>query len=89
MGLISFPAHKDHVGWPGFGSVPSNLLVNGIDAIPAGSPSVGVKGWIYNGQDAKQTAYWIRETDGISAEHRHEFGTAGARTFHCFGGKRV
>ncbi|MCK9635245.1 MAG: alpha/beta hydrolase [Methylobacter tundripaludum] len=29
--LLSCPAHKEHVGWPGFSSIPSNPLVNGID----------------------------------------------------------
>lgn len=29
--LLACPAHKKHVGWPGFGSVPSNPLVDGID----------------------------------------------------------
>lgn len=29
--LLSCAAHKEHVGWPGFSSIPSNPLVNGID----------------------------------------------------------
>jgi len=31
VNLLSCPVHKEHVGWPGFGSIPSNPLVNGID----------------------------------------------------------
>ena len=98
------------------------------NSIPSRSQSVGVKGWVYNGTDSKQTAYWICEKEGTSAEHTHDFDeyfivvdgeyilefegksvvlkkgdefyipaglphsgkfTAGTRTFHCFGGKRV
>jgi mannose-6-phosphate isomerase-like protein (cupin superfamily) len=35
--------------------------------------SMGVKGWVYNGIDGVQMAYWICEIDGISKEHIHEF----------------
>jgi pimeloyl-ACP methyl ester carboxylesterase len=30
-GLLSHPAPKRHIGWPGFGSIPSDSHVNGID----------------------------------------------------------
>jgi len=29
--LLAHRAHKEHIGWPGFSSIPSNPLVNGID----------------------------------------------------------
>lgn len=29
--LLAYRAHKEHVSWPGFSSIPSNPLVNGID----------------------------------------------------------
>lgn len=41
--------------------------------IDANSQSQGVKGWIYDGADGKQMAYWICETDGISNEHTHDY----------------
>jgi quercetin dioxygenase-like cupin family protein len=41
--------------------------------ISAQSQSEGVKGWIYDGVDGKQMAYWICEKDGFSKEHVHEF----------------
>ncbi len=37
------------------------------------SQSKGVKGWVYEGTDDKQMAYWICEIDGVSKEHVHEF----------------
>lgn len=43
------------------------------NAVPSQSQSEGVKGWIYNGEDGKQTAYWICEKDGVSKEHTHSF----------------
>ena len=41
--------------------------------ISAGSQSKGVKGWVYEGADGKQMAYWICEIDGESDEHMHEY----------------
>lgn len=50
-----------------------NFMLTSDNAVPPGSQSKGVKGWIYNGKDEKQTAYWICESDGISTEHTHDF----------------
>ncbi|MGD8939532.1 MAG: cupin domain-containing protein [Gammaproteobacteria bacterium] len=43
------------------------------NAVASESQSSGVKGWVYDGVDGKQMAYWICETDGISEEHTHDF----------------
>jgi mannose-6-phosphate isomerase-like protein (cupin superfamily) len=45
---------------------PKNLIASKLQ-------SHGVTGWVYDGVDGKQMAYWICETDGISHEHVHEF----------------
>lgn len=43
------------------------------NSIASKAQSVGVAGWVYDGVDSKQMAYWICETDGISKEHAHDF----------------
>jgi quercetin dioxygenase-like cupin family protein len=43
------------------------------NAVASESQSRGVRGWVYNGVDGKQMAYWICETDGVSNEHTHGF----------------
>ena len=43
------------------------------NAVPSHSQSDGVKGWVYTGNDGKQTAYWICEMDGESEKHTHKF----------------
>lgn len=35
--------------------------------------SKGAEGWIYEGHDGKQMAYWICHKDVDSHEHRHDF----------------
>lgn len=45
---------------------PANLIASK-------SQSKGVKGWVYDGADGKQMAYWICEADGKSAEHVHPY----------------
>ncbi len=37
------------------------------------SQSKGVKGWVYDGADGSQIAFWICEIDGISKEHIHDY----------------
>jgi quercetin dioxygenase-like cupin family protein len=37
------------------------------------SQSAGVRGWVYDGVDDSQMAYWICEVDGESAEHVHDY----------------
>jgi quercetin dioxygenase-like cupin family protein len=41
--------------------------------ISSKSQSSGVKGWVYDGADDNQMAYWICEVDGVSKEHVHEY----------------
>jgi quercetin dioxygenase-like cupin family protein len=43
------------------------------NSIASKSQSKGVRGWVYDGADGKQMAYWICETDGTSAEHVHPY----------------
>lgn len=43
------------------------------NAIPSNSQSKGVEGWVYNGIDNKQMAYWTCNADGISKEHVHDY----------------
>jgi mannose-6-phosphate isomerase-like protein (cupin superfamily) len=35
--------------------------------------STGARGWVYDGVDGKQMAYWVCEIYGKSKEHVHEF----------------
>lgn len=48
-------------------------MMTQTNLVPSESQSEGVKGWIYTGEDGKQTAYWLCEKDGISKEHVHDF----------------
>ena len=50
-----------------------SFMMSQENAVPAQSQSAGVKGWVYNGSDGKQTAYWVCEKDGVSNEHAHDF----------------
>jgi quercetin dioxygenase-like cupin family protein len=52
--------------FPDFMKAPAN-------AIASGSQSKGIKGWVYEGRDGKQMAYWTCEEDGKSDEHVHNF----------------
>jgi len=35
--------------------------------------SKGAEGWVYDGKDGKQIAYWICHEDVDAVEHRHDF----------------
>lgn len=50
-----------------------SFMITDANAVASVSQSPGVKGWVYNGMDGKQMAYWFCETDGISKEHTHDF----------------
>lgn len=41
--------------------------------ISSRSQGNGVIGWVYDGVDGSQIAYWICENDGVSKEHVHEY----------------
>jgi len=49
------------------------FMLTAANAIPASAQSTGVKGWVFNGADGMQTAYWICEQDGVSQSHSHDF----------------
>jgi quercetin dioxygenase-like cupin family protein len=90
--------------------------------------SKGIQGYVYDGADGSQMAFWTHERDGLSQEHVHDYDeyfvvvqgkytliidgkkisldagqeyfipkglahageySAGTRTIHAFGGKRV
>ncbi len=52
--------------FPEFMKTPNNLIASKAQ-------SIGVKGWVYDGRDGKQVAYWICEIDGVSKEHVHDY----------------
>ena len=52
--------------FPEFMTTPENAIVSRHQ-------SKGARGWVYDGADRKQMAYWICETDGKSEEHVHDF----------------
>jgi mannose-6-phosphate isomerase-like protein (cupin superfamily) len=52
--------------FPEFMKTPGNAIASHLQ-------SAGVKGWVYDGIDGKQMAYWICERDGLSREHSHEY----------------
>ncbi|MBF0550714.1 MAG: cupin domain-containing protein [Deltaproteobacteria bacterium] len=52
--------------FPDFMKTPEN-------SIDPKSQSIGATGWIYDGSDGKQMAYWICAAAGVSKEHVHEY----------------
>lgn len=49
------------------------FMKNPRNAITAGSPSRGKDGWIFEGKDGSQMAFWTCTTNGKSEEHVHDF----------------
>jgi len=49
------------------------FMKTSANSIASKSQSKGVKGWVYEGIDGKQMAYWVCEIDSVSKEHVHEF----------------
>jgi quercetin dioxygenase-like cupin family protein len=43
------------------------------NSISLDSQSKGIEGWVYDGIDGKQMAYWKCNVDGTSNEHVHEY----------------
>lgn len=43
------------------------------NAIASGSQSKGVRGYVYDGADGSQMAFWECDTDGKSDEHVHDY----------------
>ncbi len=52
--------------FPAFMKTPNNSIISK-------NQSIGVQGWVYDGIDGKQMAYWICQIDGVSKEHVHEY----------------
>jgi mannose-6-phosphate isomerase-like protein (cupin superfamily) len=44
------------------------------NSISSKSQSSGTEGWVYDGVDGKQMAYWKCNVDGTSREHMHDYG---------------
>ncbi len=49
------------------------FMKNPADSIASAAQSVGVKGFVYDGQGGGQMAFWTCGRDGVSAEHVHEY----------------
>jgi quercetin dioxygenase-like cupin family protein len=52
--------------FPDFMKRPAN-------AVDPASQSAGVQGYVFDGRDASQMAFWECARDGVSAEHTHDF----------------
>jgi mannose-6-phosphate isomerase-like protein (cupin superfamily) len=63
------------------------------NAIAASSRNLRVSGWVYDGADGKQVAYWKSESAGISEVHTHEFDeyfvVVQGRMTMLIGGERI
>lgn len=53
--------------FPDFMKTPEN-------AVSSSSQSKGVEGWVYDGIDGSQMAYWKCRENLISSEHTHPYG---------------
>ncbi len=53
--------------FPDFMKSPSNLI--GKDA----QYSEGIEGYVFNGADGSQMAFWTNYRDSVSTEHTHDF----------------
>lgn len=49
------------------------FMTTSENSISASSQSKGIEGWVYDGNDGKQMAYWTCNIDGTSDEHSHDF----------------
>jgi mannose-6-phosphate isomerase-like protein (cupin superfamily) len=49
------------------------FMRNSANAIDAASQSKGVEGWVYDGVDGSQMAFWQCSQDGVSLEHVHDY----------------
>jgi mannose-6-phosphate isomerase-like protein (cupin superfamily) len=70
-----------------------SFMKNPANAISAASQSIGVHGYVFDGADGSQMAFWECDSDIISKEHVHEFDeyfivAQGLYTL-IIGGKRV
>ena len=49
------------------------FIRNRRNAISASSQSTGVEGWLFDGADGSQVAFWQCTAGGDSAEHVHDY----------------
>jgi hypothetical protein len=81
--------------FPEFMKDPANRIATSNQATP------GVEGYVFDGLNGSQMAFWTCAEAAISAAHVHDFDeymllvqgyytlVAGTRTIHCFGGHRA
>ena len=50
-----------------------DFMKNAVNAISAESQSKGIEGYVFDGADGSQMAFWECKADGKSAEHVHDF----------------
>jgi quercetin dioxygenase-like cupin family protein len=53
--------------FPEFMKHPANRIVRSSQATP------GVEGYVFDGKDGSQMAFWTCSADAVSAQHVHEF----------------
>jgi mannose-6-phosphate isomerase-like protein (cupin superfamily) len=49
------------------------FMRNAADAIASSHQSAGVEGYVFDGADGSQMAFWECREDGVSVEHTHDF----------------
>ena len=50
-----------------------DFMKNPINAIDSASQSKGIEGWVFDGADGSQMAFWECPLPGVSAEHSHSY----------------
>jgi quercetin dioxygenase-like cupin family protein len=50
-----------------------DFMKNPLNAISPQSQSKGIEGYVYDGADGSQIAFWECPSAGVSAEHVHDF----------------
>jgi quercetin dioxygenase-like cupin family protein len=50
-----------------------DFIKNPANAVIAASQSAGVEGYVFDGADGSQAAFWECRSDGVSGEHAHDF----------------
>jgi mannose-6-phosphate isomerase-like protein (cupin superfamily) len=50
-----------------------DFMKNPANAVASSSQSAGVEGYVFDGIDGSQMAFWECEEDVVSGEHTHEF----------------
>ncbi len=50
-----------------------DFMKNPSNAVASSSQSPGVQGYVFDGADGSQMAFWECRKDGVSGEHTHDF----------------